>query len=136
LDEINQQIVALLSSDSRMSATEISKRVHRSRVAVQNRISALIGSGEIKGFGITLKSKALKVLFEVTFRPTGACDTIVPRFRKKHHLLKAWSVTGGSDLFILTEAEEANEIHEMRNFLLAQPEIARVSTHTIINAYS
>jgi len=135
LDEINQQIVAMLSCDSRMSATEIGKRVHRSRVAVQNRISALIASGEITGFGITLKSKALPVLFEVAFSPIGACDVIVPRFRKKHHIIKAWSVTGSADLFIWTEAGEANEVHAMRNFLLKQPEVARVLTHTIVNTY-
>ena len=60
---------------------------------------------------------------------------IVPRFRNKHHIIKAWSVTGSSDLFIWTEASEAKEVHTMRNFLLAQPEVARVSTHTIINTY-
>lgn len=47
MDEIDNQIIALLSADARITTTEIAGKVHRSRVAVQNRIDGLIKKGEI-----------------------------------------------------------------------------------------
>lgn len=135
MDAIDQQIIVLLSSNARLSATEIGKRVHRSRVAVMNRIEALVASGEITAFCIALRKKPCPVLFEIGFRPNGACDVLVPSFRSQHPINKAWSVAGASDLFIWTEAETSKDIHEMRSFLLNQPEVARVTTHAIIRTY-
>ncbi|TDV09529.1 Lrp/AsnC family transcriptional regulator [Paraburkholderia caballeronis] len=135
MDAIDRQIIALLGTDSRMSATEIGKRVHRSRVAVMSRIDALVASGEIASFGVTLKRKPWPVLFEIAMRSAGTCEVLVPRFRASHPFNKAWSVTGSSDLFIWTEAETAADVHTMRDYLQAQPEVARVSTHSIIRTY-
>ena len=114
-----------------MTATDIGKQVGRSRVAVVNRIDALVQKGEITHFGISLRKKPCPVLFEIKFRPQGSCDVSVPKFKSKFRVNKAWSVTGASDLFIWTEADISNDIHLMRQFLTAQPEVADVTTHAV-----
>lgn len=131
MDGIDQQVLTLLGADARMTATEIGKRVNRSRVAVMNRIEALVQKGEITHFGISLRKKPCPVLFEIKFRPHGSCDVLVPKFKSKHLVNKAWSVAGASDLFIWTEADTSNDIHVMRQFLTNQPEVAHVTTHAV-----
>jgi DNA-binding Lrp family transcriptional regulator len=135
MDEIDKQIVNLLCLDGRMTATDIAHRVHRSRVAVQNRIDSLIAAGEIIGFGVHLKRKAVPAIFEIGLNPKCKCEDIIPKFRLKFNINKAWSITGSKDLFIWVEVDEANHLQQMRTFLSEQPEVSNVSTHIIIKTY-
>ncbi|MEY4341472.1 MAG: hypothetical protein RL541_976 [Pseudomonadota bacterium] len=135
MDDIDNQIIGLLSVDARMTTTEISGKVHRSRVAVQNRIDALIKSGEILGFGVHLRRRAVPAIFEICLKPKSKCDDILPKFRAKFNLNKGWSVTGNKDLFIWVEVNEAQDLQVMRTFLSEQPEVSSVSTHIVIKTY-
>jgi DNA-binding Lrp family transcriptional regulator len=135
MDEIDDQIIGLLSMDARMTTTEIAGKVHRSRVAVQNRIDNLIKYGEIVGFGICLKRKAVPAIFEICLKPKSKCEDILPKFRAKFNINKAWSVTGNKDLFIWAEVDEAQNLQVMRTFLSEQEEVSSVSTHIVIKTY-
>lgn len=135
MDEIDKQIIGLLSADARMTTTEIAGKVHRSRVAVQNRIEGLIRSGEILGFGIALRRKAVPAIFEICLKPKSKCEDILPKFRAKFNINKAWSVTGNKDLFIWAEVDEAQDLQVMRTFLSEQQEVSSVSTHIVIKTY-
>jgi DNA-binding Lrp family transcriptional regulator len=135
MDEIDRQIIGLLSADARITTTEIAGKVHRSRVAVQNRIENLIKSGEILGFGIYLRRKAVPAIFEICLNPKSKCEDILPIFRTKFNINKAWSVTGNKDLFILVEVNEAQDLQDMRVFLSERQEISSISTHIVIKTY-
>jgi DNA-binding Lrp family transcriptional regulator len=135
MDDIDKKIIGFLSVDARMTTTEIAGKVHRSRVAVQNRIDALIKSGEILGFGVYLRRKAVPVLYEICLKPKSKCDDILPKFRAKFNINKAWSVTGNKDLFIWAEVDEAQDLHVMRTFLSEHSEVSCVSTHIVIKTY-
>lgn len=135
MDEIDIKILSILQSNARTTATDIAKSVHRSRVTIQNRIAALVKQGEVVAFSAVLKPKALQCIFEIAFKSNGACDQTVPKFRRKYPIINAWSVTGHTDLFILTHADASREVHEMRSFLLQQQDVAQVATHTIIKTY-
>ncbi len=135
MDEIDNQIIALLSADARITTTEIAGKVHRSRVAVQNRIDGLIKKGEILGFGVYLRRKAVPAIFEVCLKPKSKCEDILPKFRAVFNITKAWSVAGNKDLFIWAEVNEAQDLHDMRTFLSEQQEVLSVTTHTVIKTY-
>ncbi len=135
MDTIDRQIISLLSVNPRMSAAEIGRAVHRSRVAVSRRIDALLADGEIEGFATILRRKPFTALFEVQLSKTGKCDNVVPRLRLTHPSVSALSVTGDSDLFILVEAMEMQDISEMRNTLLANQDVANVRTHAVTKAF-
>ncbi|APW48662.1 hypothetical protein RA876_19575 (plasmid) [Rhodoferax antarcticus] len=125
----------MLSEDARMTATAIGTKVHRSRVAVQSRIDALVKSGEITGFRVTLKRQPIPALFEIRLKPKSRCEDVLPKFRARYRIDKAWSVTGVTDLFIWTETEDSHELHLMRSFLTEQAEVASVFTHPILRTY-
>lgn len=135
LDEIDKLIINLLSSNGRITTTQIAKNVHRSRVAVQNRIDALIKAGEILSFGIALRRKAVPAIFEICLKPKSTCEEILPNFRAKFSINKAWSVSGNKDLFIWVEVDDTQDLQEMRTFLLEQQEVSNVSTHIVIKTY-
>ncbi|MEN9372936.1 MAG: hypothetical protein RIR79_488 [Pseudomonadota bacterium] len=135
MDDIDKKIIALLSDDARMTVTDIAKNVYRSRVAVQNRIDSLIKNGEIIGFSILLKRKPVPALFEIHLNTGFKCEDVVPKFKALFRVNKAWSVAGGTDLFIWTESEESSFLQEMRTFLSGQPAVASVSTHIMIKTY-
>lgn len=132
MDEIDKQIIGLLSADARMTTTEIAGKVHRSRVAVQNRIESLIKNGEILSFGVCLRRKAVPAIFEICLKPKSKCEDILPKFKAKFNINKAWSVTGNKDLFIWAEVDEAQDLQVMRTFLSEQQEISGVLTHIVI----
>ncbi|UFS55617.1 AsnC family transcriptional regulator [Comamonadaceae bacterium M7527] len=135
MDEIDRKIINFLSVDARMRSTEIAGKVHRSRVAVQNRIESLIKDGEILGFGIALRRKAVPAIFEICLKPKSKCEDILPKFRAMFNINKAWSVTGNKDLFIWTEVDEAQDLQVMRTYLSEQQEVSSVSTHIVIKTY-
>lgn len=135
MDEIDRQIISLLSVDARITATEIASKVYRSRVAVQNRIESLIKRGEILGFQIALGSKAVPAIFEICLKPKSKCEDILPQFRAKFNINKAWSVTGSKDLFIWAEVDEAQDLQVMRTFISENQAVSSVSTHIVIKTY-
>lgn len=135
MDAIDKQIIALLSIDARISVTDISKKVGRSRVAVQNRMNALSESGEIAGFSISLKRKPFPALLEISLNPKFKCEDIMPRIESQFRINKAWSVAGGADLFIWTEAEQGETVQQMRSYITEMAEVRSVSTHIVIKTY-
>ena len=52
MDRINQEILALLARDGRMSWQEIGRRVHLTGQAVASRVQQLVDDGVIRRFGI------------------------------------------------------------------------------------
>lgn len=135
MDAIDSQIVSILSRDSRTTVTAISQQVGRSRIAVQNRIDALLDRGEITGFSVNLKRKPFPALLEIQLHPKCKCEDVIPQIKSHFRINRAWSVAGGSDLFIWTEADEGDTLQRMRSFITALTEVQRVSTHIVIRTY-
>lgn len=52
MDKINQEILALLSRDARLSWQELGRRVHLTGQAVATRVQQLVDDGVIQRFGI------------------------------------------------------------------------------------
>ena len=54
LDDINMQILMILNTNGRITATELANRLHVSRPAVQRRIKRMEDLGIIKGFTVMI----------------------------------------------------------------------------------
>lgn len=135
MDNIDNQILGLLSENARLSATDIAAKVNRSRVAVTNRINRLIDGGEIAHFGATLRRKPFHAIFQIALNPNKKCDDIVPEFRRRYALIKAWSVTGSTDLFVWYESDSAAQAHDARGWLCGRGEVKSVITHVVVKTY-
>ncbi len=135
MDAIDKQIIARLSLDARTTVTDIAAKVGRSRIAIQNRINALVASGEITGFSVNLKRLPFPALLEVRLSPKCKCEDIVYKIKAQFRINKAWSVAGGTDLFIWTEVEHGETLQHMRSYIAGLEEVHSVSTHIVIKTY-
>lgn len=70
MDAVNEMIIEQLKKDSRISMTELSRRVHLSPPAVRERVRQLEEQGIIKGFTIALDIKKLGYPIEAVIEAT------------------------------------------------------------------
>lgn len=54
MDKVDEQIIAALKDDSRVSLAQLARQVHKSRTAVESRVQKLIEKGIILGFTINV----------------------------------------------------------------------------------
>src|SRR4051812_10662786 len=73
IDDIDKQILSLLSDDGRLSYVEIAEKVGLSRVAVKDRIETLKEKGIIEKFSVVINSEKIgmkvSAFFEVDVEP-------------------------------------------------------------------
>ena len=60
LDQTDQAILEILQMDGRASYSRIAEEVHLSRVAVRDRMNAMIENGIILGFTAIIDAKAMQ----------------------------------------------------------------------------
>jgi Lrp/AsnC family transcriptional regulator, leucine-responsive regulatory protein len=70
MDAINEMIIKELKSDSRISMSELSRRVHLSPPAVRERVRQLEEQGIIKGFTIELDRRKMGYPIEAIIEAT------------------------------------------------------------------
>jgi Lrp/AsnC family leucine-responsive transcriptional regulator len=72
LDEVNQRLLDVLSSDPRLSTAELARRVGMSAPAVRERVARLEQTGVIRGYRLDIDPSAvgLPVAVWVRVRPT------------------------------------------------------------------
>lgn len=101
IDEIDQQIVALLLEDGRRSYGDIGRRVSLSAPSVKRRVDALRAGGAITGFTARLDPQVLgqttEALVELFYAPGTQLDEVAQRLRAVPEVVEAWSVTGDAD---------------------------------------
>ncbi len=70
MDAVNEMIIEQLKKDSRISMTELSRRVHLSPPAVRERVRQLEEQGIIQGFTIALDIRKLGYPIEAVIEAT------------------------------------------------------------------
>ena len=64
IDEIDRELLRLLTQNSRLSAAELSRELAVSRSTIQNRVERLLATGRIKKFTIEPGKEAASVLVD------------------------------------------------------------------------
>lgn len=103
LDEIDHQILKLLSQNSRMSYIEIGKRVNLSRVAVKSRIEAMEKEGIIEQYSIIVNPQKLgrmvSAFFDIQVEPKYMYQ-VAEELAKKESVTDVYQMTGSSNLHV------------------------------------
>jgi len=135
MDKFDQQIIELLTENSRRSIAGIGERVGLSRTAVNDRIQRLQQNGEIEAFTVKLKSvdsrELISVYFQLTFRPFEV-NKIAPQLKSIPELKQAHSLTGDSDLILYLQADSMLRINEIREQLSQLENLDKVQTLTAL----
>ncbi|UUZ82003.1 Lrp/AsnC family transcriptional regulator [Paenibacillus sp. P26] len=101
VDEIDRRLIALLNANSRASYTELASAVGLSRVAVQNRIQALVESGVIERFACIVNPEKLGItvsaFFNVEVEPKHLM-AVADRLAEEPEVTSLYHMSGPSKL--------------------------------------
>lgn len=112
IDDIDRQLIKLLSMDGRMPAKEIAKTLKVSAPTVQSRVRALIERGILKVAGMidTFKIKdVLVAIIAIRVDENGKMGQVIDQLMEFENVQWAVAVTGRYDIFaevVVTEGIE------------------------------
>lgn len=139
LDEVDRSILAHLHQDSRISYTDLAKKVGLSRVAVQARVSSLVASNVIERFTVVINPEAIGInvssFFNVSVEPSKLND-VAERLANEPAITSLYHMTGPSTLHMHGVFES---MAELESFLLEKvytmPGVIRVESELLLKRY-
>lgn len=137
LDEIDQNILNLLSQNSRMSYMEIGKRVNLSRVAVKSRIQAMENEGIIEQYSIIVNpqkvGRTVSAFFEIEVQPDHLYE-VASLLSKKESVTDIYQMTGSSKLHVHAVMELNEDLERfLKDELYTMPGIVNIQCNLIIS---
>ncbi len=114
LDDTDHRILELLSTDARLSASEIGRRVGLSPAASKRRIDRLEQSGIITGYRVTLDHAKLggqiEAFAELRFAGSTQVDDIEHAFHDVPEVVEAFTTAGDPDALIRLRVRDLNHL--------------------------
>lgn len=107
MDELDQKILAQLSSDARISVANLARRLKLARSTVQARLERLESNGTIAGYTIKLGEAArpdrlrASVLLSIETRAQAAC---LARLKSSPEVERVFTTSGRFDLLLQVTA--------------------------------
>lgn len=141
MDRYDQAILALLSADGRMSATEIARRVGLTKSPVQARIKQLEESGVIAGYRAILSPIRLG-LAHVAFVEVRLSDTREAALQAFNRAVRAvpeieecHMIAGGFDYLLKVRTGDIGDYRRvMAESISSLPHVAATSTYVAMEA--
>ena len=139
LDLIDQEILKLLSENSRMSYVEIGKRVSLSRVAVKSRMESLEKEGIIERFSIVINpekvGRMISAFFDVEAEPRLLLD-VAHSIRDLEAVTDVYQMTGSSSLHVHATLELNEDLERfLREELYTIPGIVKINVNVIVSRF-
>ncbi|UTW54795.1 Lrp/AsnC family transcriptional regulator [Kordiimonas sp. SCSIO 12610] len=136
-DSIDNKILALLRENARMPLTEISKRINRSRTAVQARIHKLETTGVIKGYTILqtpYESDQITAIITVYLHERLSPEGVVDELKQLPEIRTCYQVSGDADLVIEIAQVAHDRIQEICKMLWDHENVRLTETVFIMNS--
>jgi len=99
LDELDEKILDILKSDSRISFVTVAKKVQLSEGAVRKRINKMLKNGVIKRFTIEVAPrKGIKAITLVSAAPSSSVPSLAEKIRSITSVETVFEVSGQFDI--------------------------------------
>jgi len=137
LDEIDQQIIALLSEDARVSFADIGAKVALSAPAIKRRVDRLRRDGVIRRFTAVIDPAAVGWTTEAfvelfcTGRTTPA--QITAAVRRHPEVLGAYTVSGEADAIVHLRASDMGHLEQTLEKLRAEAFVTSTRTTIVLS---
>lgn len=133
MEDLDRKIVEQLSSDGRMSYTDLGRALGMSTSAVHQRVRRLEKRGVIKGYTARVDHAAIGVamtaFISITPLDPAAPDDIPDRLRDLHAVEECHSVAGDMNYILKVRVATPHELEELLARIRAA---ANVSTKTTV----
>lgn len=139
LDVIDQEILKLLSENSRMSYVEIGKRVNLSRVAVKSRMEALENEGIIERFSIIVNpekvGRMISAFFDIETEPKMLLE-VAEKISALEPITDVYQMTGSSSLHVHGTLELNEDLEKfLREKLYTIEGIVKIDVNVIVSRF-
>lgn len=135
LDNIDKNLLSLLSENSRMSTSELSRKLDVSRSTVQGRLERLERSNTIQRFTIDLSDEYERslikahVLIKVDQAITGR---VLPNLKKLPEITAVYSVSGEYDMIAVVAATSTGELNRLLDQIAALEGLVRTNSSVVL----
>ncbi|QPH52696.1 Lrp/AsnC family transcriptional regulator [Pontivivens ytuae] len=139
LDATDHKLLALLQRDARLTAAELSERVHLSASQVARRKQRLEEEGYITGYRATVNAARIGAAVEAFIQITMAAhsrenaEDFVRLMARTEAVVGVWTLTGEADYMLrafCTDLAALNDV--VQNVLLPHPAVARVQSQIVM----
>src|SRR3989344_4373056 len=108
LDVISENIIYLLSLDSRQSVSKLAKKLSINRKIVENRYNKLFNEGYIKY--LTISNEKNRFCFTIFAKLSKIDSDLIERLKKIPGLLKLKETLGAYDISVLVDVNSQETI--------------------------
>jgi Lrp/AsnC family leucine-responsive transcriptional regulator len=137
MDAIDRHIVRELSTDARMSATELAGRVGLSVSSTAERLRRLLTDGTIDGFDVRLNpaltGRSLNAYLSIYLHPTADIEAVDRALRNAACVVDAKSVTGDASYLIQIAATDTGELDRLINHLRYDLGVSNTTTTIVLS---
>ena len=133
-DAIDDQLIALLQDNARLSTVALAKAVGLSRSTVQERLQRLEQAGVIAQYTVRLGSGGdpLQAWLFLRYADGFSCDDVMPLLTELPQVRLVHSVAGEIDLLVLVQAGSPGMLADLRERIAAFKGIDDVTTVPVL----
>ncbi|MEO3742435.1 Lrp/AsnC family transcriptional regulator [Plantactinospora sp. B5E13] len=132
LDQLDTDLVELLTAEPRIGVLECSRRLRVARGTVQARLDKLVARGVIRGFGPEIDPAAIGfgvtsfVTLEINQR--HGHDPVTRHLRGIPEVLEAHTITGSGDVLCRIVARSNTDLQRVLDQIMSHEGVARASS--------
>lgn len=139
LDEINRKILDMLHENGRLSYSDIGRELGLSRVAVQNRVSALVDREVIEGFTIVVNPGKVGIhvsaFFQVDVQP-AQLQLVAESLANETCVTSLYHMTGPSSLHMHAVFHDDEELESfLHDKLYSQNGVTHVECQLLLHRF-
>ncbi len=136
MDDLDKQILGLLSEDGRKSYRKISRELGVSVGTVHNRVDKLTKTGIVNKFVPVIDHEklgyTLTAIIGVEIKG-GTIEELTYKEPYKDNLLAVYDVTGQFDAILIAKFKNTTELNKFIKLLLKEENVIRTYTQTVLN---
>src|SRR4051812_24171897 len=137
VDELDRSILELLTSDGRLPASEVGRRVGLSPAAAKRRIDRLEAVGVITGYRATLSHEKLghhiEAFTELRFAGRTQVDDIDQTYASLPELVEGFTISGDPDALIRLRVRDLSDLKRVINQIRASGRVTGTKTLIVLD---
>jgi len=133
MDELDQEILAILRRDSRTPYTEIAEEVGTSEGTVRNRVERMLEEGVIERFTVATRTGNVKAMVEVGVGVDVDTHAVSDRMADWEEVDFVWMVSGETDIVLVVDAADTERVNELITKARELDEVVNTKTRLILD---
>ena len=139
LDQIDRDILNILQTEARSSASYIAGKISMSIPAVIDRIKKLQESGVIMGFTTLLDHRKVgldvSAFITVISESSSHYSDVVRQANKTPEIVQCFTTTGNGSHVLLAITENTSSLEKLLRIIQSWPGVMRTETQMVLSSY-